>query len=227
MIDCYIIHYTKLVERRGRVVEMLGRRGLNLRFIESFDKEEINGDNIGYFYSWDKERFLYKSGKIFGEGVERYRYLNLGEISCALKHLEAYRNIIEGEGEYALVVEDDVMVVGDMDLGRVVGGLPCSWDVVFLGEGCGGEYVEKRVKDFDKVGEGLYRAYHPASNCTEAYLVSKKAAKVLYGNMFPFHLPFDWELSYQYFRFNLEIYWVVPWVFSQGSKSGEYVSSIR
>ena len=227
MVDCYIIHYTKLVERRLRVMEGLVGRGLNLRFIESFDKEEIDGNNIGYFYSWDKEKFLYKSGKIFGEGVERYRYLGLGEISCALKHLEAYRNIMEGEGEYALVVEDDIKVVSGMDLGGVVGGLPVGWDVVFLGEGCGADYVHMRVKDFDRVGEFLYRAYHPASNCTEAYLITKRAAKLLYENMFPFHLPFDWELSYQYFRFNMEIYWRVPWIFSQGSKSGEYVSSIR
>lgn len=227
MIKCYVIHYTKLVERRERVLGMLCGLDLDVKFIESFDKEEINGNNIGYFYSWDKAEYFYKLERVYNTKGGKHYLLNLGEISCALKHLEAYRNIIEGEAEYGLVVEDDVVVDRDIDLGQLVRGLPVGWDVVFVGNGCGDEYVQRLIKNFDKVGEGLYRAYHPASNCTEAYLISKKAAKVLYDNMFPFHLPLDFELSYQYFKFNLAIYWQVPYLFRQGSKGGEYNSSIR
>lgn len=229
MLESYIIHYTKLAERKERVVKLLGSYGLNLNLIASSDKEILNNSNIHKVYSIDECVYAYKMVHAYGPCYAYFRVLDLGEISCALKHYMAYKHIVENEHPYALVVEDDAVSTEHLEKGLegLLGDLPDGWDVIFLGSGIGVDFVEDRIKEFKRVGEFMYKATHPASNCTEAYLISSKAAKLLYNCLLPFHMPLDFEMSYWFKFYDLNVYWRYPSLFEQGSKTGAYESSLR
>jgi hypothetical protein len=63
-INTFVIHYTKLIERKNHIINILKDEFLNVKFIADFDKEEITKFNIKQFYFPDKNksifsRFLY------------------------------------------------------------------------------------------------------------------------------------------------------------------------
>ena len=66
---------------------------------------------------------------------------------------------------------------------------------------------------------------HPASNCSESYLIKPFMAKKLLESL-PFNLSYDWELAYQLYKHAASVYWWIPPLISQGSKNGKYQSAI-
>jgi hypothetical protein len=74
--------------------------------------------------------------------------------------------------------------------------------------------------------KGVFKVPHPATNCGEAYLMKSDVAKKVYEASVPFDLVSDWELAYQYYTLDLNVYWWVPPLVRQGSRDGTYVSAL-
>ena len=102
----YIIHYTKLVERKIYIESILNNLDIEYEFIESYDKEDLDSDNIKNFYDDNRELFK-KKVKLWGERANKYYTLSEAEISCTIKHIEALKSIRDGEHEFNLILEDD------------------------------------------------------------------------------------------------------------------------
>ena len=68
---------------------------------------------------------------------------------------------------------------------------------------------------------------HPATNCLEAYIVKKSSIKDILDGLIPINLVIDWELAYQFYLKNLNIYWSKNIIFKQGSKNNIYKSELR
>lgn len=165
--------------------------------------------------------------KLWDKGTE-YRSLNDAELSCTIKHIEALKKCAESTKEYSLIVEDDILPTRFYisKLKRLLR-KHNDWDVLFIGQGISKNFILKKINKKFGFGSKIYKVNHPATNCAEAYLIKKEIAKKIYENILPFTLAIDWELAYQFSKLDLNIKWLYPSIFYQGSKSGKYSSTLR
>ena len=93
-----------------------------------------------------------------------------------------------------------------------------EWDVVFPGSGC----------NLRRQGSGLIRVQHPASKCTDSYLLTPDSAKKLYTTMQErIDIAIDWELSCQMMFHDLKVFWLEPPIVMQLSQNGTFQSAIN
>ena len=228
MLNINVIHYTKLKDRKNNILNIFKNKNVNLNFIEIFDAEEINKCNIKNYYNPDSELFNEKL-KLWNYS-NGFRYLSYGETSVAIKHIIAMQHIANSNSDYELIIEDDIIPFDADFLEKIyqsIDNLPTNWDAIFIGYGCGKDFIEMRLKDAEKINDYIFKPKHPATNCAEAYLIKKESAKKICEKIIPFQLAFDWELAYQFYQLDMNVYWTYPSIFYQGSNSGKYVSSLR
>lgn len=231
----YIIHYTKLEERKEFMDFQLKASGYEdkfgkVQYITEYDKECLDEETISYFYEKNPEAYENKIKGLWDSNEFKYRPLNLPEISCTIKHLEAMRRIANGDEETGMILEDDCVFDSRFVESLANFEIPineyCKADAIFWGEGCGNNFQQIKLSSSKKVMENLYKVPHPATNCAEAYSISKKTAKLMVDSCDPFHLVSDWEFAYQFSKYNMGIYWHYPSLVKQGSKTGMYQSEL-
>jgi len=230
----HVVHYTKVPERKKNILKAFHNENVDLQFVEIYDQEDLDENILNKFYRQDKESFESKIAPLWGFGMgneNRFRVLNLAEISCTLKHIEAIRRVAYGEDEIGLILEDDAIPTSENFLEEMKGILKRSgdqWDSISFGSGCGMSFIRSKLEQgYVHASPDLVKVAHPATNCAEAYLVKKAAAQKLYNAIVPFDLVSDWEIAYHFYNLDMEVYWCVNPLFYQGSKSGLYKSTLR
>ena len=226
----YIIHYTKLKDRKKNINDFLSDTNFDYEFIEEYDKEDITEQDLQKYFSREQEIFHQKITPLWG--YVPYREINMAEISCTIKHVIALGKIANQKEKYGLILEDDAIPTDknfERYIKEAIKNSPDDWDFIFLGEGCGIDFINKKRNDdrFEVINKNLVKAKHPATNCAEAYLVNKESAKKIYDSIIPFNITSDWELAYQFYKLNMNVYWYIPPIFYQGSKTGKYNSELR
>lgn len=226
-LKTYIIHYTKLSERKKNILSILKNTDCDCEFIEEYDKENLK-DNFYYFP--DESKFDEKIKNLWDSKIHRFRILNPAEISCTIKHILALEKVANQNDDYALILEDDAIPIEKNFFNEVeslIEKAPDDWDSIFIGAGCGIDFMNQKLKDSYLINDKFVKVLHPSTNCAEAYLIKKESAKKIYDSIIPFQLVSDWELAYQFYKLNMNVYWSIPPLFYQGSKSGEYESELR
>jgi GR25 family glycosyltransferase involved in LPS biosynthesis len=229
-MNVFVIHYTKLKERKTKMLDFLSSTNFKYEFITDYDQEEINKENIKLFYLPDEIKFKDKVSPLWDYNFHQFRYLKFPEVSVAIKHILAIKKIAESSEEYGIILEDDALSTTSNlkeKIQEIITNLPNDWDAAFLGEGCGEDFTNFKLKNFQQIHDKIYKANHPATNCAEAYILKKSSAQKIYENIIPFQLPFDWELAYVFYKLKMNIYWAIPQFFAQGSKNGTYNTSIQ
>ena len=160
---------------------------LDVTFIKAVDGRQMSD-------SQRKEAFDYDASmKHYG------RYMNEGEVGCALSHRLCYRALLDSDKPFAMVLEDDISVIRDWN------SLP--WDeiektltssrprVLFLS----GDYWRLSSRSitpvFDAVG-----AY--------AYIINRAAAEAILSIDKPYVVADDW-LAYK--RLGIKLFAVYPY----------------
>lgn len=218
-IKTYILHYTKLSERRAYMESVVDLLGLDATWVTELDQEELVGDLLDYYYKPSEEDWNKKVGSLWNLREHGYRKLNPAEISLTAKHVEAMKRIGSDRNDFGLILEDDVVLAQDFGnvLNNYYSETPEDWDVIFIGNGYGIHVPpDKRVE-----GKRVYLADHPASRCTEAMLVKKSAANKIHSAMCPFTLVCDWEYGWQFYDLGLKVYWFEPAIITQASHALE------
>ena len=133
----------------------------------------------------------------------------LGELGCYLSHIEVMRRFLAGSAEFALVLEDDVLVHDSLP--AVLQGLMANagrWDAVKLSAVHRGTPV--RVLE---VAPGHHLAVMLSRvTGSSAYLMNRKAAAAWLrepGGLLPMTLPYDHVFD-QGWRFGLKFRLVTP-----------------
>ncbi|MBK9136563.1 MAG: glycosyltransferase family 25 protein [Betaproteobacteria bacterium] len=131
---------------------------------------------------------------------------SLGELGCYLSHIEVMRALLAGPHEFALVLEDDVLL--HAGLPTVLAGLVAHadrWDVVKLSAVHSGTPVP-----YLDVAPG-HRLAVMMSRCTgsSAYLMNRRAAEAYVRGLLPMSLPYDHVFD-QGWRFGLKVRLVTP-----------------
>ena len=209
-INCsvYLVHYEPLLERLEFMTDQFCR--LN---IDSF--KVISSEPPDSAVSADVEAVRKKLRYFHNNSPS---CISKQEASLAWKHYEFIKLTSENSSGPSLVLEDDAILSDNFK--EVVNHVLRDnvWDVVFLGSGC----------NLRKSGNGLIRVPHPASKCTDSYILTHSAAKKILSTLsFPIDLAIDWELNYQMMQHDLKVFWLEPPIVRQGSQDGTWYSSIN
>lgn len=216
-IKTYVLHYTKLTNRRKYMEKLVDLLQLDVTWITEFDQEVMTGDLLDEYYKRSDEDWERKVGPLWDIDEHRPRNLRPAEISLTAKHVEALKRISEDENEFGLILEDDVLVKETFmnSLNEYFDELPDDWDIIFPGDGYGLRIWDNNQEPIPN--KQVYLANHPASRCTEAMFVKKEAAKKLYDAMKPFTMVCDWEYAWQFYNLGLNVYWFEPSLITQAS----------
>ncbi len=95
MKEINLIHYTKLKERLPVILNEFNKSDFKINVISQHDKEVLTKDELKNF---DTD------------------YISPGEISCFMKHLRVYKNLLENlDEEFSIVIEDDILLENNFD----------------------------------------------------------------------------------------------------------------
>jgi len=225
----YIIHYTKLKDRYSNLISILEKSKIPFEFITQYDKEDLKEDILNKFYLPNPEKFTNKIKPLWDCNINTFRVLSSSELSCAIKQLTAIKKLSQECKNFGMILEDDIMFDTNFNLlfKKYIQETPNDWDAIFLGEGCGFEFQKYKLSTSIRKSENSYLVNNPATNCAEAYLLKPDIASKIYESSLPFQLAFDWELAYQLYKLKAKTYWWFPSIAKQGSRTGQYQSSLR
>jgi GR25 family glycosyltransferase involved in LPS biosynthesis len=224
----YIVHYTKLKERKDNILQILDKINIPYEFITDFDKEDLNFVKSNY-YNLDQTEYN-KKIQIYNRtiyGAPPFRILSDAEISCTIKHILAIKKLSE-ECNCGLILEDDAIPYAASFLeeaNKSISEAPENWGSIFIGNGCGDDFIKSKNKY--RVSETIFKIDHPASNCAEAYIMNKNSAGKIYNRILPFQQISDWELACCFWIEDIDVYWRIPSLIYQGSISGKFKSTLR
>ena len=223
----FIPHYTKLKDRKKFLARQLKKKSIIPIWVEKFDQEDIDS-LINKTYA-PEPKLWQKRCLNFYENPPSYRKLKKSEISLALKHLECYRQVVDKEIKEAIIMEDDVVLDKNFceTFNFYLKQTPRDYDMIFFGS----------AFSWDKLNSGsgnsiplaiqpakyAYKRAHPATNCTDSYIITFGAAKKLLNKIDKIVMPIDFELNYYLKILNFNAYWWVPGL----TKIASYISSIQ
>jgi len=204
----YVIHYKKLVERKAHILEEFKKHNItNFEFID-IDRDELQNYDVTIF-----EKNYSKS-----------------QIAITLSHLSAYKEIV-AKYNNALILEDDAILAENFSekLNSYLAQIPETYDMVFLGDGCGMHIESQFIVPNLNVYDACIRKDGVATRCTDSYIVSKNCAKKImnYIENLPYKIrnAVDAWLNIVIRDNNLNVYWTEPTIVNQGTQYGKFQSS--
>jgi glycosyl transferase family 25 len=222
----YICHYEVLTERKKYLDENLIKYFEDVEFIHGISREEIPQEKYSKFSNTEEslqERLKYidcpKHYDIFLDSEKAV-------MANFLTHIEIWEKIIENNDDYALVLEDDAIIVDNFEIlwKKLINEMEDNFDIIYLHAGCGFNIINKLNKvPSDKI---WYDCDLKESRTCCSYLISKNFCKKLLENLSPIFLGVDHELNYLQKKLNASVYWSYPELFNEGSTS-IYGSSYR
>ena len=223
--NIYIIHHTKLADRKTRLDASLRENNIKAEYIIEYDQEDLSDELISSNYKCDEDLYNSKILPIYRSKFSSFKELSTAEISCTLKHRVAIKKIADECASYGLILEDDAILCEDFSglFNEFLLRTPPYWDAIFIGD-CSDLHVPDR-----RITEGVvaYQMPHPASKGGVAYLLKKSAATKIASTMKTFMAVSDVELAYQIHKHDLKTYWWEPPLVKQGSECGLYSPSLR
>ena len=103
------------------------KHSLIYHFIEDYDRENLSDEDL----------------KIFD--TNKVKFSMCSNIS---KHIDTYRNIMNNEYKYSLILEDDVILDDEFGnkLNKSLKQLPDNYDMLFIGNGCNLHIESSKIK---------------------------------------------------------------------------------
>lgn len=114
-LKTYVINLEKSTVRRQYMEKLLAPYSfLDVEFVKAIDGRLLPEEERRARFDFDGCRALYG------------RTVNAGEVGCALSHRKAYESLLQSGNPYALVLEDDITIIRDLQaldldkIGRVL-----------------------------------------------------------------------------------------------------------
>jgi len=211
----YIIHYTKLNERKEHMLSEIQKWNLDkisIEFEEQYDQEEMSDYDV--FKSINTELFKNNTGR---DPLK-------GEMSLCLK----YKNILKkacnmSDDEYVLILEDDVIFKENPlnyinNLINECTNQNVSFDCIFLGEAAMRQnddrdiFVKRPSENWpldpkSATIESLKNGTMTNGLCTVLYKVSSIKKIFNHLNNFKIQSAMDWHMNSVFRDLKLDVYW--------------------
>ena len=225
-IKTYVIHYSKLNERKESLKKILIHENINnnVQWIDYPNREELvtNITKKNEYYHSEKNTWKKKYEIINKSGFypPYENVLSDGIIANGISHILTWTSILHSDHDFALILEDDVILINNfLDLlYEYMIQLPPSWDILFIGN----EFNDK--KPYQR-GKNIYTKQY--SRTTDGYIIRKKTIQKIISDIVPFTLPIDHELGYWIIKLKLNVYHAFPGLIKQGSIHQNFKSSLR
>lgn len=185
----FIINLKTSLPRKEYMKKILSEYNfLDINFVEAID---------GRIYSETQQRDVFDMKACL---LRNGRLINPGEIGCTLSHRKCYKKLLDSSLQYALILEDDISIIGDLkevindELINFIGSKKPR--ILFLS----GDYWYWNQKHITKVcwAVGSY-----------AYFINRAAAERILRIEKPFNVADDWDL---YKRKGIALHAIHPYV---------------
>ena len=176
-MNVYVINLKKNDERMKKMDVQL--RALNIEY-ERFDAiygNDITKDEMGSLYN----AFAWWC-------TQGYR-IRLGQLGCALSHLELYRKLLMSDKQCCCIMEDDLEIrpMFPNVLSYIENHIDINSPQVVL--------LHKHFSDRAPVTNDIHLVEIAYERCADAYVINKKAAASLLEQNFPVKRPCDhWSM---------------------------------
>lgn len=204
-----VLHVKKGYEDRGRHMEqMLTKRGLSFTYVLDGDIPDLVGDDVKRLFS--------------GPDMGRMG----AQTSCGMKHLLAYRYILDHQLKGALILEDDMLLFKNFE--KVFATCMRELEVrklknaILSFEDSSLRFVPRSER---RRGQHLYA--HDRDRYAGAYYCTREAAQLIldYVEEHTCHIPIDLFHAYLIEHTDLNYYWCHPCIATQGTQTGLFGSS--
>jgi len=189
----YICHYTKLKDRKEKMLEQLKASGIdNYMFVELFDKDSWEPEDIHHDYPFiDIDKKL---------GLN----MNDGEKSLALKHAWVIMDSHNNAFSSVLVLEDDAVLCDDFvnKFNEYSKQLPDNWDVAWVGS-C------FNLREPEELNKFVYKT-NRGSRCTHAFALSRSFLRKAIDKSYNIREPSDFFYNRILDELSAENYWFQP-----------------
>lgn len=227
-VKTIILHCKKLKERKINIETQMKKFGFtDYSFYEDYDGNELTADIISANYNscamnpniWAKKVLLWGPAALYYHNP----ICNIPEISLSIKYGKVFNMVKNLNIDMILFLEDDVIFNENFieKFNLYFNNTPNDWDAIYFGSG-----VELKPENITN-SQNVYKKQHPASRCADSILMKIKTINDLASTWFPFNLAADWELGYQHYLHDHNIYWWEPSLTKQGSQNGIFDSSIQ
>ena len=205
----YLINVPGNSTRYSSSVFQLDNSNIHYTLLKAVNGLTLSQDEIRTVYSSSLNRRHYKAP------------LTPQEIGCYLSHRKAWHMLLSSEFDYALVLEDDFLILKPNILKKVVDSLSplttnIQWDIVKL-------FLLKEPKScivvkVDSSFSIIQTMKVPT--CMTAYLVSREGARKLLNSRSKFFRPVDEDVKY-YWEHGINVYSVKPALVGIGEQHAE------
>jgi len=204
----YVMHYRPLTERLTHIQSHLRDQNVDYSLFDMEPKDDLDD-----YYLDDFD--IRKSKLSNFPGNRPTNDVKTSEISLAYKHVRALEDMVHNNIQIALFLEDDVILCDNFSdiANKFIDSTPDDWDMIFPGNGCNLRIDPRKLLP----GKNSYKKSHPATKCTDSYFIKLSAAQKILSTIKPFNIAIDWELNYQLFFHDLNVYWFEPFLIQQGS----------
>lgn len=206
----FILHYTKLTERKEKMLELIERERLsNIEWVEKFDREILT-------------RELIMDNFVFNPRIMN-RVITIGEIANGMGHNYILEKISESCGNF-LVIEDDMLLSVNFikNVHVCMERTPSDWEVISIG-GYRDEGTTNLNGYLYRIEEEKIQVYKPERTGiqTGAFIIKDSLAKriVKHPLFRPFSAPIDETLCYILGDLGARVYWANPLLAYEGSKT--------
>lgn len=182
MIPVFIISLTRSADRRAMVERQMSHLGINFEFFDAVDGKSLPSDRLAKVdFNLARETCGHD--------------LSLGEVGCAMSHINIYEVMVERNIPRCVILEDDIYV--HMHFKAIVNEVTNknSSDIVFLHHG-----KAKHLPIYSSLPEGYRLAKYltPSKNSqrgiisTGGYILTLAGAHKLLKIAYPIRMPADY-----------------------------------
>lgn len=202
----YIIHVSTDFEREKHIRKEIAKTSFDFTFINKGDIKDLTTDILAqYFVDMSVPSI----------------------ISCAYKHILVYKDMIDNQVDYAIILEDDIYLYKNFEkkITEIVDEIKerkLSNFLISLEESTL-QYVKGSEREKRKL---LYLKKH--GRCTGAYIIDIESAKAMMREIetHKCNTPIDWLHNIHSEKGLINIYWAHPPIAIQGSLNGKIMSMI-
>lgn len=200
----YVVNMEKDTQKRALIEAQLAKHPkLNYQIWKAVEGRKLSDD---------EQKLM-----VLPEFFERYgRNATLPAVGCSLSHISIYKDMVETDTCFALILEDDAILSNDLKLDRIIQLLDTDKPVAILMTPDFWYRPEKKVMDVD----GKHKIFQLNDGyMTSGYAINLAAAKLLLPLIFPVKYTADaWSI---FISFGLRLYGIVPHVISYPDGYGE------
>ena len=213
----FIVHHPSLTDRRKYMEGVMPKFNIPYEYICDFtqDSEEIY--DLKYIDTSENNRAIKNSQILIGDKIGSSAALNQNNLkACSLEHYSIISNFAKSDYENILILQDDIIFDENFPgFNAYLNELPEDYDVLYLSGVCNTrlQYHTEKILDIQPLR---------ISNGGGAYIVSKKAAKIIDKNSLPLYCNWDWEITCMQMFFEMNVYWATNILLYDGSEIGKY-----